>query len=66
MDKGKAVTAAAHKLARLVYAMPSKGEEYTDAGQDYFEERYRERVLRKLTERAEKLGMRIVPAPQPV
>jgi transposase len=66
MDKGKAVTAAAHKLARLIYAMLTKGEEYTDAGQDYFEERYRERVLRKLTERAMKLGMHIVPAPQPV
>lgn len=65
MDKGKAVTAAAHKLARLIYAMLTKGEEYTDAGQDYFEERYRERVLRNLTERAKKLGMQIIPAPQP-
>ncbi len=62
MDKGKAVTAAAHKLARLIYAMLTKGEEYTDAGQDYFEERYRQRVLRTLTERAKKLGMQIVPA----
>lgn len=60
------MTAAAHKLARLIYAMLTKGEEYTDAGQDYFEERYRERVLRNLTERAKKLGMHIVPAPQPV
>ena len=65
MDKGKAVTAAAHKLARLIYAMLSKGEEYTDAGQDYFEERYRERVLRKLAERAKKLGMTMVPAARP-
>ena len=39
MDKGKAVTAAAHKLARLIYAMLTKGQEYTDAGQDYFEQR---------------------------
>jgi transposase len=31
MDKGKAVTAAAHKLAMLIYAMLSKGEAYTDA-----------------------------------
>jgi transposase len=66
MDKGKAVTAAAHKLARLIYAMLTKGEEYTDAGQDYFEERYRERVLRKLTERAKRLGMQIIPVTQPV
>jgi transposase len=48
MDKPKAVTAAAHKLARLIYAMLTKGEEYTDRGQDYFEERYRQRVLHNL------------------
>ena len=40
MDKPKAVTAAAHKLAGLIYAMLSHGQEYTDQGQDYFEERY--------------------------
>src|SRR5438105_938164 len=39
MDKPKAVTAAAHKLARLIYTMLTKGEEYTDQGQDYYEER---------------------------
>ena len=42
MDKPKAVTAAAHKLARLIYAMLTHGQEYTDRGQDYFEERYRQ------------------------
>ena len=46
MDKPKAVTAAAHKLARLIYTMLTKGQEYTDQGQDYYEQRYRERVLR--------------------
>lgn len=35
MDKPKAVTAAAHKLARLIYTMLTRGEEYTDQGQDY-------------------------------
>jgi hypothetical protein len=45
MDKLKAVTAAAHKLARLIYSMLTKGEEYTDQGQAYYEERYRQRVL---------------------
>lgn len=61
MDKPKAVTAAAHKLARLIYMMLTKGKEYTDQGQDYYEERYRERVLRQLAQRAEKMGMRLVP-----
>lgn len=62
MDKAKAVTAAAHKLARLIYAMLTKGEEYTDLGQQYYEERYRERVVRQLQRRANKLGMLVVPA----
>jgi transposase len=65
MDKPKAVTAAAHKLARLIYTMLTKGEEYTDQGQDYYEERYRERVLRALSQRAAKLGMQMVPIEQP-
>jgi transposase len=65
MDKPKAVTAAAHKLARLIYTMLTKGEEYTDQGQDYYEERYRERVLRQLSKRAEKLGMKLVATQQP-
>lgn len=65
MDKPKAVTAAAHKLARLIYTMLTRGEEYTDQGQDYFEERYRQRVLHHLTKRAEKLGMILTPAEQP-
>ncbi len=66
MDKPKAVTAAAHKLARLIYTIIlTKGEEYTDQGQDYYEQRYRERVLRALSQRAAKLGMKMVPAEQP-
>jgi len=51
MDKAKAVTAAAHKLARLIDVMLTKGEEYTDQGQQYYEERYRERVVRQLAKR---------------
>jgi transposase len=64
MDKPKAITAAAHKLARLIYTMLTKGEEYTDQGQDYYEERYRERVLRQLSQRAQKLGMKLVTTEQ--
>ena len=65
MDKPKAITAAAHKLARLIYTMLTKGEAYTDQGQDYYEERYRERVLRNLARRAEKMGMKLVVAEEP-
>jgi hypothetical protein len=65
MDRAKAVTAAAHKLARLIYAMLTKGEEYTDRGQDYFEERYRQRVLYNLAQRAKIMGMQLVPNGNP-
>ena len=65
MDKPKAITAAAHKLARLIYTMLTKGEEYTDQGQEYYEERYRESVLRNLARRADKMGMKLVVSEQP-
>ena len=64
MDKGKAVTAAAHKLARLIYLMLTRGEEYTDQGQLYYEERYRERVVRNLSKKASELGLQLVPCLQ--
>jgi transposase len=64
LDRAKAITATAHKLARLIYTMLTKGAEYTDQGQDYYEERYRQRVMHHLAKRAEKLGMQLVPAPQ--
>lgn len=66
MDRAKAVTAAAHKLARLIYAMLTKGEEYTERGQDYFEERYRQRVLHNVAQRAKAVGMQLVPGENPV
>jgi transposase len=61
MDKPKAITAAAHKLARLIYTMITKGEEYVDQGQSYYEERYRQRVEINLRRKAESLGLRLVP-----
>jgi len=61
MDKPRAVTACAHKLARLIYTMLTKGEEYVDQGQAQYEERYRQRVVKTLTKRAEQLGFQLVP-----
>ncbi|MDO9424707.1 MAG: transposase, partial [Methylobacter sp.] len=64
MDKAKAVAACAHKLARLIYAMLAKGEEYADQGQEYYEEKYRQRVIKNLTKRAEQVGFRLTPMPE--
>ncbi|WP_425515591.1 hypothetical protein [Methylomonas paludis] len=62
MDKPRAITACAHKLARLIYALLTKGEEFVDKGQQYYEERYRQRVVNSLNKRAEQLGMKLVSA----
>ena len=56
----KAITATAHKMARLVYAMLTKGTAYVDAGQEYYEERYRSRVLQNLKRKAQELGFELV------
>lgn len=40
--------------------MLTKGEEYVDKGQEYFEERYREGAKFHLAKRAEAMGMKLV------
>lgn len=57
----KAITATAHKLCRIVYRMLKYGEEYVDQGQKYYEEKYKERVLKNLAKRAENLGFLLIP-----
>ncbi len=60
LDKWRAITAAAHKLARLIYTLLAKGAEYVDQGELYYEERHRQRVLHHLTKRAETMGYSLV------
>ncbi len=55
------MTATAHKLARLIYSRLRYGTEYVDAGQDYYERQYQERVVRNLTRRAKEFGFVLVP-----
>ena len=62
IGKPQAITATAHKLARIVYSMLKFGSAYTDAGQDYYERQYRERVVHNLTQRAKALGFELVPS----
>jgi len=61
MDKSKAVTAAAQKLARLIYSMLTKGEDYTDHGYACYYASYRQRVPHNRNRRAQQLGMTLVP-----
>lgn len=66
----KANTAVAHKLARIFYNMLKHRSAYIDVGQDYYETRYRDRVIQGLQRRAKTLGYELTqipstPDPQP-
>jgi hypothetical protein len=56
LGPAKAITATAHKLARTIYHMLKSGTEYKDVGQDYYEQRYKSRVIANLKRRAKQLG----------
>lgn len=55
------MTAAARRLARLIYAMLTTGHEYTDQGQANYEEHYRQRVVANLNPRGQRMGLQVVP-----
>ena len=57
----KAITATAHKLARIIYSMLRYGQEYADAGAEYYESEYQQRALRAAKRRAAQLGYQLVP-----
>jgi len=56
----KAITAMAHKLARLIYRLLKWGHAYVDKGLHYYEERHREQQVHLLQKRAAKLGLQLV------
>ena len=55
----KAITAMAHRLARLVDRMLKCGQRYIDKGAEYYEHRYRRQRMEFLTKKAAKLGFQI-------
>ena len=61
MDKPRANAAAAHKLARMVYFMLTRGEAYVEQGQQRYEEQQRQRSVAALKRRAADLGFVINP-----
>lgn len=64
LGPAKAITATAHKIAKIIYNMLRHGVEYKEAGQDYYEQQYRERVVRNLKTKAEALGFNLIEASQ--
>jgi len=58
----KAITAMAHKLARLVYRMIKYGQQYVDKGIRYYEQKYREQKLKRLHKQAAEFNLILTPA----
>ena len=56
----KAITATAHKIARIFYEMLKNRTEYKDLGVDYYKNRYKERTLRNLKRKAREFGLELV------
>lgn len=57
----QAVTATAHKIARIYYAMLSHGTSYVELGQKAYEQRFKERRIDHLKLQAKSLGFQLVP-----
>jgi transposase len=57
----KAITATAHKIARIFYHMLKYKQAYSDPGQDHYEQQYQQRVIRNLKRKAKALGLELVP-----
>ncbi len=59
----KAITATAHKLARMFYRMWTTKGLYTDPGMDYYEQKYQDQILNNLRKKAQSLGFDLIAQP---
>jgi transposase len=60
----KAITATAHKLAKIVYQMLKTSKEFVELGEQYYEQKYQQRLIKNLQKRAKSLGFAVVPIQQ--
>jgi uncharacterized protein YdiU (UPF0061 family) len=60
LGKPGAVTATAHKLARLVYSMLKHGTKYVDQSMNHYEDQYKQRVIKNMQRKAKQLGFKLV------
>lgn len=57
--KKKALVAVGHSILIISYHLITRGQEYTDLGTNYFDERDRNAVQRRCVKRLEKLGFKV-------
>src|SRR5260370_3556122 len=58
----QAITATAHKIARIYYALLTQGTTYVELGQQAYEQKYEARRLKHLMAQAKSLGFQLVPS----
>ena len=63
LDKPRAVKATAQQLARLIYLMLTRGEQYVERGIEQFEANSRDRQVQNLKRNARKLGFALSEQP---
>lgn len=56
----QAITATAHKLARIFYHLWKDKDAYVDIGVEAYEEKYRQKTLSYLQKKATALGFELV------
>lgn len=62
LGAAEAVTATAHKLARIIYRMIKHGEAYVRQGMEDYEEKFKAGRLRALQKTAKMMGFELTPA----
>ncbi len=60
LGPAKAITATAHKLARIIYRMLKYGEAFVEQGQAEYEAQYQQQQLKRLQKAAIKMGFSLV------
>lgn len=63
VSKAKAIKAVAHKLARLLYKLLTKGEAYMEIGQEQYEKHYKKKRIKNLERNAREMGYELVERP---
>ena len=59
----RAVTATAHKLARIIYHLLKEHQPYAQLDAEVYEQQQRDRAVRQLEQRAARLGFTLAPQP---
>jgi hypothetical protein len=58
-----AITATAHKLAGIIYKMLTDKVDFIELGPDYYDEKFKSRIIHNLMYKAKSLGYQLLPLP---